>query len=272
MPASRAGAARYREPIKPAVADDMALILGGMTVAAEDGSPPRGQRATQVRSILDPARPQRRRIPLGLGAAMAVSISAAVVGALLFSGSLDLPSTKKNALTPNRTDITAAAPAVMLPSKEEAAPVAVTETASPQERPSADDPGPLQLRPQTQPQAKPATVIRESAVREREPPAPILPAPRQEGRANCDDLGEAEQAWCLAPAMLAADRELRAAYAAAIDAGVEPSIIADYRRRWSKLRRRSSDEPAFLIGSYGALAEDLHRLAHETREAGPGPW
>jgi uncharacterized protein YecT (DUF1311 family) len=100
------------------------------------------------------------------------------------------------------------------------------------------------------------------------PPPPPAAHPAQR---SCDTIpGAAEQARCLRSAVEAADRDLRRAYAEAVDAGVEPSIMNHYRKRWSKLRKRSSDEPAYLIGSYGALTEDLYILTRETRAASRG--
>ncbi|XHR98473.1 hypothetical protein ACFB49_00630 [Sphingomonas sp. DBB INV C78] len=78
-------------------------------------------------------------------------------------------------------------------------------------------------------------------------------------------MDDAHEAWCLQPAVRAADQELRNAYASAIRNGVERSTLVSYRKRWSKVRNRSSDEPRQLIGNYYALAEELQTLSAQAR-------
>ncbi|HEV2531237.1 hypothetical protein [Phenylobacterium sp.] len=63
----------------------------------------------------------------------------------------------------------------------------------------------------------------------------------------------------------AADRRLRAAYAAAIRAGAPRAILVDDRDRWASLRRRGARDPAGLVAGYGALTRDLDRAAARSR-------
>ncbi|WP_380874685.1 hypothetical protein [Sphingomonas sp. DBB INV C78] len=95
-----------------------------------------------------------------------------------------------------------------------------------------------------------------------EPDAPSRSAPSAR---RCTGMDDAHEAWCLQPAVRAADQELRNAYASAIRNGVERSTLVSYRKRWSKVRNRSSDEPRQLIGNYYALAEELQTLSAQAR-------
>jgi hypothetical protein len=65
--------------------------------------------------------------------------------------------------------------------------------------------------------------------------------------------------------MQAADRRLRAAYAAAIRAGAPRAILIENRDRWASLRRRAAHDPARLVAGYGDIARDLDRAAARGR-------
>lgn len=267
-PAIRAEAARYREPVKPAVAEDMKAVLGGFAASEPDQASPPSGRTTQVRTILASGRSGPAGGRAGFAAGAIAGVAGILFGVVVARGtSNSLPAPAR----PGLSAIAQSASSAVQGKAEITPPPAATAAAEPAPVPRAPAvvPSP-EARPPTEKPVQVARSIRSSARAAR-----IVPAaapPRVQPRRSCEGLEQAEQAWCLAPDILAADQQLRSAYAAAIDAGVEPSIIASYRKRWSKLRRRSSDEPAYLIGSYGALAEDLDRLAAETRAAGPGPW
>jgi hypothetical protein len=79
--------------------------------------------------------------------------------------------------------------------------------------------------------------------------------------------------------LIAADQQLRRAYAGAISAGVPRSILVDYRDRWDDLRQETNWRPDRVVVGYRALAGDLTRLSrptsgYERREAfrEPGGW
>lgn len=62
--------------------------------------------------------------------------------------------------------------------------------------------------------------------------------------------------------VLAADRELRQAYAAATRAGVPRGKLVSIRNRWAALR---DDPPARLVSGYGALTRELRQQAGSAR-------
>lgn len=67
-----------------------------------------------------------------------------------------------------------------------------------------------------------------------------------------------------------ADRRLRAAYAAAIRAGVARSTLAQERDRWASARRRNAGEPERLVIAYRDIAGDLNREAAHAHKRGAG--
>lgn len=80
---------------------------------------------------------------------------------------------------------------------------------------------------------------------------------------NCAQLALSDQAWCLRPAVLAADKRLRVAYDAALNAGADPRLIARSQRQWRRVRRQTDDAPQFVIDEYNALAGELESLSIE---------
>lgn len=89
-----------------------------------------------------------------------------------------------------------------------------------------------------------------------EPARPLQPAPLPRARLHSRVRHAASDAE-----VRAADRRLRAAYAAAIRAGASHDLLVDDRDRWASARRREAHEPARLIASYDAIAVDLNRTA-----------
>jgi len=72
-------------------------------------------------------------------------------------------------------------------------------------------------------------------------------------------------ACCSAAQVQAADRELRAAYAEAIRAGVPRGEIVAARNRWSAARGHAPGDPARVVASYHDIADDLNRAARSAR-------
>ncbi|HEX3700168.1 MAG TPA: hypothetical protein VHV27_05780 [Phenylobacterium sp.] len=66
-------------------------------------------------------------------------------------------------------------------------------------------------------------------------------------------------------ALKAADHRLRAAYSAAIRAGVPRARLAEDRDRWASVRRRDASDPVRMTATYASLARDLDRAAAEAR-------
>jgi hypothetical protein len=75
----------------------------------------------------------------------------------------------------------------------------------------------------------------------------------------------ATEAWCLHGTIMAADDELRGAYAAAVRAGVNRDLLVDVRSDWKRLRGRANHDPQALIRGYALLTQELRA---ETRRAG----
>nr|WP_089218744.1 hypothetical protein [Sphingomonas laterariae] len=125
--------------------------------------------------------------------------------------------------------------------------------------------------PAKKPPARPARAKRKAASKTEQlaDASPSQPAPVAVAAApaqpRCEGMTANREAWCLRPAVLEADKDLRAAYANAINIGVARSTLSSYRKRWAKLRKQSSDEPRHLIGSYRAMTEELALLSTQAR-------
>lgn len=75
----------------------------------------------------------------------------------------------------------------------------------------------------------------------------------------------AHAAWCLRGSVMAADRELRGAYAAAERAGVDRRTLLDIRSDWKRLRGRANKDPQALIRGFGELAQELRAQTRRAR-------
>lgn len=74
----------------------------------------------------------------------------------------------------------------------------------------------------------------------------------------------ADSAWCLRGNTVAADRELRDAYEAAIRAKVKRRTLVHIHHEWVKYRRLANKKPRELIRGYDTLTVDLHQAASQT--------
>lgn len=162
--------------------------------------------------------PPRRLSPASLGGLIAAALAGIAAGSLLVKAPL-----------PHRP--TAAAPTLPHP---DALPV---ELAQPTETPQASDAALAAPAPMEVAQAPAAAH------------APAL-APHAVARPRHASASFAQAQ--------AADRRLRAAYAAAIRAGAPRWVLVDSRDRWSEARRREAHDPARLAASYNAIAADLN--------------
>jgi hypothetical protein len=107
----------------------------------------------------------------------------------------------------------------------------------------------------TQPFAGPGQrgVERPAALRE-PPPPPVevvesAPVFVERGVARARGPSRAE--------VMAADRNLRRAWAEAAQAGAGRDLLMDYRRRWERLNRESSLDTNHLVRSYRQMADEL---------------
>jgi hypothetical protein len=96
---------------------------------------------------------------------------------------------------------------------------------------------------------------------------PTLPPPKPAAKAKAKrvDCAKPGGRRCTYSVVLSADASLRAAYRKAGRAGVSRGELADYRARWSRLRRAGSHDPDRVVRGYRAMATDLNRLARERR-------
>jgi hypothetical protein len=69
--------------------------------------------------------------------------------------------------------------------------------------------------------------------------------------------------------LMAADRRLRTAYSHAVSAGAPRQVLAAYRDRWARLREDATWRPDRVAAGYGAMSEDLERLARHSRGGQP---
>lgn len=75
----------------------------------------------------------------------------------------------------------------------------------------------------------------------------------------------ATTAWCLHGTIMAADDRLRAAYQAAVRAGVDRHTLIDVRSDWKRLRGRANRDPQALIRGYALLTQELRAEAGRAR-------
>jgi len=59
------------------------------------------------------------------------------------------------------------------------------------------------------------------------------------------------------PEIRDADRKLRNAYYDAVRSGVDPRVLAAYRREWSRIQVEEIYDPQRAAASYRQMAEDL---------------
>ena len=65
---------------------------------------------------------------------------------------------------------------------------------------------------------------------------------------------------CPSGTVVAADRQLGAAYATAIHAGVDGALLAHYSQLWSQLRHNGEAAPAETVTAYRVMARELNAL------------
>lgn len=224
------------------VASDLEGIFG---VGVEPPAPP-SDRPSHVQVVIPrPAAQAPRRLALFVG--MAVVVFLGLAGATLWA------ERGSSALSGLRTG---AGPApvvahVSAPPTETAAPPDIM-TASAPVAPAVASPTPA---------ARPSPAVRPALAGSR---AVRISRPQSPGRlAASASCGRSER--CGYASVLAADRELRRAYAGAIRAGVAPRVLVDVRDRWASLREEGAGRPRQLVGDYNDLASDLGEAAKEAR-------
>ena len=198
--------------------------------------------ADDLEAILPPgesAPPVRSRLRLGAGAAStarAPERRAARLGVLLAVACLGVSAGALLAHLPGRSP-PPPRPPLALPQPEAFAPA-------------------LALRPAI-PAAPPAV---HAALTQASPARrPVVQTPASRAHAAPQVCGA--HGRCGRADVMAADRRLRSAYAAAVRAGVARPVLASYRTRWARLRPRAPTDPARVVVGYRGMASDLERLA-----------
>ena len=74
---------------------------------------------------------------------------------------------------------------------------------------------------------------------------------------DCSDYGRLARARCMRPQVLAADRQLREAYAKAVRAGVDRSMLVAYRNRWNRIRDDAISDPGYVTATFQSMAQRL---------------
>jgi hypothetical protein len=264
--------------VAPSVASDMEAIFARGSRTGPRASPGLPNGAIQVRSAAEPLREPGRGAGVRLSRTGVIAgLGAALLGAVLGLG-LSSRFEDPPAPTPRRATSTPflagdfeefpPAPAPQLrpdaPSPSPAVSPVAARTPDPIEQVEASPPVVEQARARNKapaddpkPRATERKTVRSEAVARSE---------RVVAREACDDLPLGERAWCLRPAILAADDRLRDAYASATRAGVDGDTLARYNERWSRLRGRTRRDPEDVLFGYNDLADDLSRLTRRHRE------
>lgn len=260
-----------RPPACPSLADvrsDMATLFG--THEASDAPPPRTIEIA-VNGSAAPFGPatRRRRIagPLLAAATAGLLIGVAGVGGLRFA---DLGN--GTPVSPPRAPATSVAENPFEQSPPPAAPATPPVTAVTAPRPSTSE----VRKPAHTERLASANIPKITRVTK------VAASPRHAAGKKSRTAGKAaktvstsagcggdrlEQAWCMRPDILAADRRLRGAYAEAIHQGVERRYLVEHQRRWTRLRKLAARDPKGVLEGYGELAGDLERLSTYGRAA-----
>jgi len=157
----------------------------------------------------------------------------------------------------------------------EAAPPAPLPVPEPQAPPRPERAGPPSAKPRT---AAPPTPAVAHAARKRSAGRPgasgpaavaaATPAEAHDAPTAVADCPAGYAAWCLRDRTNAADRDLRQAYQAAIEAGVKGGTLRGVWRQWVRYRRLANSRPEELIRGYDGLTRRLRDLRSTGAEGG----
>jgi hypothetical protein len=211
---------------------------------------PETLRPGRVRSFAAAATARRERRPAQVGAMVATALAGLALGAVLTRtpqpAAASAPAPKAQQLARIDVPPVTAPPATVPPAAAQAA-VLTAQPAPTAETPKAAPVRVAEARPRSERASRPA--VRRASER------------RSSGSYACNGLTRSAEARCAYPDVMAADRNLRAAYSRAVRAGVPRSTLVDYRSRWASLRHRADDQPAKVIYGYRAMARDLNRMS-----------
>lgn len=230
-----------RRELSRAIRADLEEIFQPVTPSAAS-RPPR------VRTFVARSAEARERSPARWGALAAAALVGVAAGALIVKPPVPGPAAAS-----------APAPAALIVASVAPAPAATAAAA----------PRPAIAWPEPPPAAAPAKV-RAQPVKAAAPrvarPKPTKAVAGKSG-SRCERLRGDARARCAYPAVIAADRRLRQAYASATRAGVPRATLVSYRNRWASLRHRADRDPGRVIAGYQDMAGDLRRLADRERRS-----
>lgn len=230
-----------RRELSRAVRADLEEIFRPVTPSAAS-RPPR------VRTFAGRSAEARERSPARWGALAAAALLGVAAGALMVQPPI-----------PGRPAPVAQAPAALTVASVAPAPAPAPASA----------PGPAIPWPEPPPTAAPAKIQAQptkAAAPRAAKPKPAKAVARKSG-SRCEGLRGDNRARCAYPAVIAADRRLRQAYASATRAGVPRATLVSYRNRWASLRHRADRDPGRVIAGYQDMAGDLRRLADRERRS-----
>ncbi|MCR5874447.1 hypothetical protein LRS10_09865 [Phenylobacterium sp. J426] len=208
-----------------------------------------GRTGGRVRSIAAARDGARERRPARMGALAATALVGLALGAVIARPGKVAPEAQAEAPRPQqvaRIDV----PPVTPPPVSAIRPEAATPAAQALPAPT----------PSATPRAPTVERVKATQTERRDPPRTKAKA-SSGGGYHCNGMTRSAEARCAYPAVLAADRNLRAAYDRAVRAGVPRQELVSYRSRWASLRHRADDQPAKVIYGYRAMARDLDRLS-----------
>lgn len=86
---------------------------------------------------------------------------------------------------------------------------------------------------------------------------PTAEAESPDPNQSCVDVDDSALYDCMHPHILRADRELRRAYARAVDDGVSEHILYRYQARWARLLEQAYLDPSRVTTRLGSMARQL---------------
>lgn len=211
-------------------------------------SPTAAARPPRVRIFVGRSAEARERSPARWGALAAAAFVGLAAGALIVKPPEFLRSTPAAQTAPAAVTVASIAP-IPAPARAPGPAIAWPEPPVATTAPAKAEAAPVKADAPRAARPKPAkAVIRKSGSR-------------------CEGLRGDNRARCAYPAVIAADRRLRQAYASATRAGVPRATLVSYRNRWASLRHRADSDPGRVIAGYQDMAGDLRRLADRERRS-----
>jgi len=250
------------------IAEDLAEPL---TLHAPDPEPATGEESTIEDGLqlhpeaLESLRPRRVRAGVAVGAGFAMGAAAGIAAgiaagwfawALPHEAASPAPVRVASQAHPARP-----APAALDVKVADASPAA--EPTTPSETVASTPTAPPEAAPAAEPSAPP-TVLAEAADTAAAPAADAEPAPTLAAAGCATAPTPADREICADPALLRLQRELRRAYAQALDAHQDRALLRAHQLQWREARNSVSD-PDRLARLYEQRIRKLHDATADAR-------